>query len=174
MFWDYFMCMFKWAEIPKSTVVSLKNIDLNLGKVLFVKLKPTCSARKRAFSQYTRVTNSIQPSSNKSRCEDASDSCSRSPKKWVPGKSGPNFPFTEAAGQFRGETANELVTFYHEATTISWKESPIPAFQKYWSTFGQTIDRPMKYRSERYSLRKNQLQNPMNSWKHLSIYLECF
>lgn len=114
-----------------------------LGEVLFFKshIKQTWSARKRAFSQYTRVTNSIQPSSNKSRCEDANDSWRRSPKKWIPGKSGPNFPLTEAAGQFRGATANQL--FYDKVTSIPWKESHIQMFQKYWSTWRQTIDRPI-------------------------------
>lgn len=157
LFWADFIHMLKWAEIPESAVASLNNIDFNLGKVLFVKskVKQTCSARKRAFSQYTRVTNSIQSSSNKSRCEDANDSCNRSPKKWVPGKSGPNFPFTEAAGQFRGETASQLITFYYKVTSIPWKESHIVVFQKYWSTLRQTIDRPIKSRPERYSLRKN-------------------
>lgn len=130
MVWADFIHMLKCTEIPKSAIASLNKINFNLGKVLFVKskVKQTCSARKRAFSQYTRVTNSIQPSSNKSRCEDANDSCNRSPKKWVPGKSGPNFPFTEAAGQFRGETANQLITFYHKVTSIPWKESPTLVF----------------------------------------------
>lgn len=155
MFWVDFIHTLKWAEIPKSAVASLNNIHFNLGKFLFIKSKQTCSARKRAFSQYTRVTNSIQPSSNKSLCEDANDSCNRSPKKWVPGKSGPNFPFTEAAGQFRGETANQLISFYHKVASTPWKEPHIIVFQKYWSTLRQTTDRPIKYRSERYSLRKN-------------------
>lgn len=124
----------KDARVPDQ--LHLNNTDFNLGKVVFVKpkVKQTCSARKRAFSQYTRVTNSIQPSSNKSRCEEANDSCNRSPKKWVPGKSGPNFPFTEAAGQFRGETAIQLITFCNEVTSILWKESHILEFQRYWST----------------------------------------
>lgn len=136
MLWAHFICTCKWADIPKSAAVSLNTTDFNLGKVLFVKskAKQTCSARKRAFSQYTRVTNSIQPSSNKSRCEDANDSCNRSPKKWVPGKSGPNFPFTETAGQFRGETANQLIIFYHQVISIPWKESHILVFLKFWST----------------------------------------
>lgn len=110
-------------ELRFPNQLPLNNIDFNLGRAVFVEpeVEQTCSARKRAFSQYTRVTNSIQPSSNRSRCEDANDSCNRSPKKWVPGKSGPNLPFREAAGQLRGETARQLITFYHEVTGIPWK-----------------------------------------------------
>lgn len=68
--------------------------------------RPTCSARNRAFNQYTRTTNSSQPSSNRSRWDEANDSCRRSPRKWAPGKSGPNLPLTTPAGQFRGDTEN--------------------------------------------------------------------
>lgn len=68
--------------------------------------RPTCSARNRAFNQYTRTTNSNQPSSNRSRWDEANDSCRRSPRKWAPGKSGPNLPFNTPAGQFRGDTEN--------------------------------------------------------------------
>ena len=68
--------------------------------------RPTCSARNRAFNQYTRTTNSSHPSSNRSRWDEANDSCRRSPRKWAPGKSGPNLPFTTPAGQFRGDTEN--------------------------------------------------------------------